>query len=109
LTAREEGIMSWNYRVIHTTEVGFSEGANIKEDVYRIVEMFYEGDTDDRPNGWGEASPQAGTAASLYATLDMMIRACDKPVIEVCGECHNIAPGHKPDCRNATERGITIR
>lgn len=89
--------MGWNYRVIHTTEAIGEDGAD--EDVYRIVEMFYEGDNDDKPNGWGEAGGgQAETPDELRDVVARMMKALDKPVIEVCGECHNIAPAHKPDC-----------
>lgn len=89
--------MGWNYRVIHTTEaLGLDDGA--EEDVYRIVEMHYEGDNDDKPNGWSESSAQGDTLLELDDTLTRMRTAFLKPVIEVCGECHNIAPAHKPDC-----------
>jgi hypothetical protein len=89
--------MSWNYRVIHMTQETLN---GEEEDVYQIVEMFYEDNNVDKPNGWGDASPQGESLADLDDVLTRMRTAFLKPVIDVCGECHNIAPNHKPDWRH---------
>ena len=71
--------MTWNHRVMRKND---TDGSFI----YSIHEVIY----DDQGDGqsWTEEriTPVEGSLKDLKNTLRRMLEACDKPVMEACGE-----------------------
>lgn len=65
--------MTWNYRVIHSLDVGDS-------DVYAIQEVYYG--KNGKPTAYCDASVLGDTVEGVGMVLDMMKAALDKPVLE---------------------------
>lgn len=67
--------MHWNYRVIRSHCAG--------DYVYQIHEVYYS--PDGAPGSWTEnpIAPLGETPLELRSELEHMLRALDKPVLEV--------------------------
>lgn len=71
--------MSWNYRIFK--RIHRNKYLHEQETLYEIRETYY--DKDGNINGWAETPDVIGDSVDeLKGTLEKMLLACDKPVVE---------------------------
>lgn len=71
--------MSWNYRIFK--RIHRNKYLHEPETLYEIRETYY--DKDGNINGWAETPDVIGDSVDeLKGTLEKMLLACDKPVVE---------------------------
>lgn len=79
---------TWDYRVAKVHPKPFEpdvDGCSCQpDDFFVLIEQYY--DDEGEPYGWGRATPYGDTLEELRADLELMLRALDRPVVEVAGE-----------------------
>lgn len=70
--------MTWNYRVIHS----FNLGANAEPDEYSIHEVYYDRDNIPRSMSVDAIAPSGVDLAELKRDVKKYIKALKEPVLE---------------------------
>lgn len=76
--------MSWNYRVVkHVVPQSGWTHAEPQKDTYFRIHEAYDEDGSDKPHSITkeDVSPHGDTPEELKADLQMMLEACQKPVL----------------------------